>query len=379
MGERLPAPPPVLEDMSILKQVERLNPLRIVRAAEAVRRLETAGSKLRDDQKAVVRQLRTLTRQIDELQQTLQKQQEILAAIPVLQSSLQQCELKIEQCIATYTRDAIHAESMADVQNRLDYDRVQRHAAAAVERARLEMEPAAHIVIEDLLPDDVADELVNAVPASLFFPSQNLKRQEMAVPFFFAPEYNRVVWGFFRRVLQEGILPVVVEKFRPALDAFMRKNWPRLGSFVESGVTLGVANSRIMLRRPGYRIKPHRDPRWAFLTCLVYLQKRSDPHAHGTQFYRLREERDPTHHSPLWLDDDEVVLVKDVPARRNSAVVFLNSTGAHGAFIPPDAPADTERFIYQVQFGPDESTKQMLIDELDGAARSSWTTARGAY
>jgi hypothetical protein len=157
----------------------------------------------------------------------------------------------------------------------------------------------------------------------------------------------------------------------------MRKNWPTRGSFAGSGVDLGVINSRIMLRRPGYRIKPHRDPRWAFLTCLVYLQKRNDPQAYGTQFYRLREEREPTHHSPLWVEDDEVTLVKDVPARRNTAVVFLNSTGAHGASIPPDAPPDTERFIYQVQFGPDDATRQRLIAELDASAQLAWTTSRG--
>jgi hypothetical protein len=248
-----------------------------------------------------------------------------------------------------------------------------------VGRAELHLDPGAHIVIEDLLPEDICDELVEAVPGSEFFSAQNVKRQEIGVPFVFAPEYNRMVWGFFYRVLEDAILPAVVEKFRPALDDFMRKHWPRRGSFAESGVKLGVWNSRIMLRRPGYRIRPHRDPRWAFLTCLVYLQRPGDPHAYGTQFYRLREEREPEHHSPLWVDEGECELVKEVPARRNSAVVFLNSTGAHGAFVPSDAPAGLERFIYQVQFGPDEATRQMLIDELDGAALASWTTARGGY
>jgi hypothetical protein len=364
--------------MSILKSFGRFNPFRILRAPIAVPRLEAAAAKLRADQKAMSRQVRTLTRLVDRLQRTVQQQQAVAAGMPALQAALQQCEARIEQCIGVYTRDAMHADRLPRLRERLVSARAESHAAAAVQRAVLEMDPGAHIVIEDLLPEDLADELVAAVPPSLFFPNGNRKRQEIGVPFFFAPEYNRLVWGFFSDVLERAILPAVVEKFRPALDDFMRTNWPALGSFADSGIRLGVTNSRLMLRRPGYRIKPHRDPRWAFLTCLVYLQKRDDAHAYGTQFYRLREEREPAHHSPLWVDDDEVTLVKDVPARRNTAVVFLNSTGAHGAFIPPDAPPEMERFIYQVQFGPDVATRQMLVAALEGPARAGWTTARGA-
>ena len=82
---------------------------------------------------------------------------------------------------------------------------------------------------------------------------------------------------------------------------------------------------------------------------------------YGTQLYRLRREPEVTHSSPLWVDRSECELVKDVPALRNTAVVFLNSTGAHGASIPSDAPENVERFLYQVQFGVDEKTKERLI------------------
>ena len=76
------------------------------------------------------------------------------------------------------------------------------------------------------------------------------------------------------------------------------------------------------------------------------------------------------------MDRSECELVKDVPALRNTAVVFLNSTGAHGASIPSNAPANVERFLYQVQFGVDEQTKERLIAGVTGTARSSWATAR---
>ena len=152
-----------------------------------------------------------------------------------------------------------------------------------------------------------------------------------------------------------------------------------MSSFADSAIDLRVVKSRLLLRRPGYRITPHRDPRWVFITGLIYLQRRDDSHTYGTQFYRLREEREHAHHSPLWIDEAECQFVKEVPARRNSAVIFLNSSGAHGASIPPDAPQDLERFLYQVQFGPDKRTKRSLTGESDGRAASGQPAAAKGY
>lgn len=366
--------------MSIVQQLARLNPLRILRATDAVPRLQEIGGKLRDDQKEVTRQLRALTRQIERLEQTVTSQGELLASFPELQSRIENCQSRIEQCIVAYEQDAAYADALPAIQQKLDAARCARHATVAVSRAELSTDPCPHVVIENLLPEELCDELVNAIPLPLFFRGENKTRQELKVPFVFAPEYNRLVWGFFyRQVLKQAILPAVIEKFHRELDAFIRMHWPTLGSLAESGISLGVANSRLMLHRPGYVIKPHRDPRWAFLTCIVYLQKRDDVQAYGTQFYRLREEREPSHHSPLWVEEAECELVKDVSARRNTAVIFLNSTGAHGASVPADAPANFDRYIYQVQFGPDATTKQMLIEGLEGEARLAWATARSKY
>jgi len=66
--------------------------------------------------------------------------------------------------------------------------------------------------------------------------------------------------------------------------------------------------------------------------------------------------------------------VRDVPGRRNSALVFLNSTGVHGASIPPDAPADLERYVYQAQLSPDAVTRGRLIEMLSGEKKAGWAT-----
>ena len=64
--------------MSLL---ERLNPLRVIRAADSVSRLEDLGDKLREDQKEMARQLRAITRQLEQLGQTLKRQEDVLASV----------------------------------------------------------------------------------------------------------------------------------------------------------------------------------------------------------------------------------------------------------------------------------------------------------
>jgi FtsZ-binding cell division protein ZapB len=354
---------------------ERLNPLRIVRAVDAVPHVQSLVDKIREDQKTMSRQLKTITRQLEQLEQTMSRQEKVLAGIPDLQA-------QVQRCVTAYTKDARQTEWLPALRATLgDGERFAALAAAAVARAQLERDPFPHIVIDDLLPDDVSAELLRAIPSSAFFKTENMKRQELEVPFVFAPEYSRIVWGmFFNKVITETLVRALTDKFMPALDEFVCAHWPSLGSMAEAGISLRVSNSRLLLRRPGYVIKPHRDPRWAFLTCLVYLPRSADHESYGTQLYRLRQEPEVTHNSPLWVERSECELVKDVPARRNTALVFLNSTGAHGASIPSDAPAGVERYLFQVQFGVDDETKQRLIAGVPEGARSSWAAERnGGY
>jgi hypothetical protein len=288
---------------------------------------------------------------------------------------LPELEAKVEQCMVAYQKDARFADRIPAFQSRVDVARVQAHVTSAIASAPLHRDPCPYLVLEDLLPEDLYNEMLSALPSTVFFKQHDKTREEMQVPFVFAPAYSRVVWDFFMtRVIEQALVPAVTEKFRPALDDFLAANWPTLGTWPQSGLKLRVGNSRLLLRRPGYVIRPHRDPRWAFLTCLIYLQKRGADHVYGTQLYRLKQEREATHNSPFWVDERECELVRDVPGARNSALIFLNSTGVHGASIPPDAPADLERYVYQVQLSPDEATRRRLIEMLSGARKAGWAS-----
>ena len=217
---------------------------------------------------------------------------------------------RVQQFEAVYKSDTPAARSPDRALKRIGDARVAAQLRAVVAAAPLESDPCPHIVLDDLFPDDAYDVLVAAVPPPMFFEHLSVERQDLKVPLEFAPRH-----------------PLM---------------------------------SRIMRRRPGYEIKPHRDPRWAFLTCILYLTQREDPQVYGTQLCRLQQEQEATSHAPFWVPEDNVEVVREVPGRPNSAVVFLNSTGAHRASIPSDAPPETDRYIYQMQLGPEPAVRAAL-------------------
>ena len=54
-------------------------------------------------------------------------------------------------------------------------------------------------------------------------------------------------------------------------------------------------------------------------------------------------------------------------------LVSLNSTGAHGAMIPTDAPADLERYTYQFYVAPLNEALAALIKSLPSEQRAMWS------
>src|SRR4029453_15429863 len=178
--------------MSILA---RLNPLRVVRAVDIVPHLQNLGEELRDDQKTLWRQLRTIARQLEHLEDRLKRQEKVLAGIPELQT-------EGRRCVAAYTRDARQAHRLPAVRARLgDGEQIAAHTEAAVAKGPLGLVPFP-IIIYELLPDDVCSELIRALPPKPFFQTENATRQKLDIPCLFAPEYSRIVWGFlFNKVV----------------------------------------------------------------------------------------------------------------------------------------------------------------------------------
>lgn len=251
---------------------------------------------------------------------------------------------------------------------------VTAHITSAVAAATLHRDPFPYAVVDNLLPRGLYDALIRGLPPSDLFADRPINKQQLRVPLDVAPRYSRRVWTFMADVVApEAITPAIAEKFEAHATAWLKLNFPASGDDPLGGNPLTCSDGRILLRRPGYYIPPHRDPKWGFITCLMYLARPGDHERWGTELYRVEGDEEARGAQPHWIDESRCHLVEHVAFCPNRALIFLNSTGAHSARIPPDAqPADLERYAYQFRVGAGGRTIQRLLADLPPERRPFW-------
>ena len=253
-----------------------------------------------------------------------------------------------------------------------EHDAASQAATAAIDRAPLTLEPFPYAVIDDLLPKWLYRSLVRGIPPRELFIKRAQGKEHLNVPFTLAPLYCNRVWRFMAEVmLPQVITPRILDKFRTPIDEWIASNWPDVAP---ASLPMHGSGGRIMVRGRGYRIMPHRDPKWGFVTCILYLARPKDSEAWGTQIYAVDGDQEAASAAPYWINPDQCRLIEDVAFKPNRLLVFLNSTGAHGAHIPEDAqPPTLERYMYQFRVGPPIETIAMLKSLLPEERQPLWS------
>jgi hypothetical protein len=268
-----------------------------------------------------------------------------------------------------------HAEVLARLDALLDEERVTAHVRKAIAAAPLQTDPFPHIVVEKLFPVDFYKVLVKSIPPPAFFSDRDLLKQNLRTPMEFGPELSVKALGFLEEVIaRRAIRPAILEKFHDHLqrhyDAIFGPGFRERAAQMPQAVSGG----RVMLRRPGYHLSAHRDPKRAMVTCLLYLAGSSDSEAYGTHIYRVLDDGEAGYTRTYYPEQDgrTCELVKMVPYRPNTMLAFVNSGGAHGATIPLDAPEDLERYAYQFYLGPEGEALEALIHDLPPERQVMW-------
>lgn len=309
---------------------------------------------------------------IDESVARVQEQcGEMLAQMKALNDRLSQVADREAELRAVLEREADLDPHMATMLKVLSKGDTDGTVAAAVERASLTLEPFPYAVIDDLLPAGLYRCLLKGIPPRELFTCKAPGKEHLSVPFTLAPTYSHRAWGFMANVVvPDFIVPRILAKFRAPIHDWIARNWPDVAP---AAVPMHGSGGRLMLRRRGYRIMPHRDPKWGFITCIFYLTRPQDSESWGTQLYAVDEDHEARNAAPYWIDPERCRLVEDVAFRPNRLLVFLNSTGAHGAHIPEDAqPPTLERYIYQFRVGPPAETVTMLKSQLPEEQQPLW-------
>jgi len=297
---------------------------------------------------------------------------EILSRVDAISDQLSQLVARESELRLILERDTELEPHMERLGKTMRKVTTAQRIADAVGRAPLQLEPFAYSVIDGFLPDRLYESLVRGLPPVQLFTNRPPGKQQLAVPFELAPVYSQRVWTHLATELVPNVIaPLIVEKFRAPIDDWIRQNWPELDP---RSVELHGSGGRIMFRRRGYRIPPHRDPKWSFITCIMYIARPGDDETWGTQLYSVADDEEAKNAAPYWINENQCRLVDDVKFKPNRVLVFLNSAGAHGAHIPENAePADLERYIYQFRVGPTVDAISMLKSMLPEERQPLWS------
>lgn len=311
-----------------------------------------------------------------EFLRTLDRVDQLAQATRELTRSVDALRVRTEQLLTIERMDWELREEVEQLAATLDAGRIAAHVRQAIAAAPIHTDPFPHLLVENWLPPDTYATSIRALPPSVFFADRDESRQRLIVPFAVAPEFSRRVWRFVAHgIVGDMVGPALTEKLRPTLVEYIRSFCPDMPPDID--LALHASNGRIMLRRPGYVITPHRDPKWGFVTCLVYLARRGDSETYGTQLYRVKNDEEAPSGKPYYVEESRCELVKSIPFRANTMLVFLNSTGAHGASIPADAqPPTLERYLYQFRLGPTNRTIAELLARMPEERRQLWAGAK---
>lgn len=294
----------------------------------------------------------------------------LLQEVGALRESVDRLTRNESQLRAIIGRDAEMAAWMPQLEAVLESSEVASHVRAAVDRAELRAHPYPHIVVDDLVPQRLYDALVRGLPPEALFGDRPFNSQELHVPFALAPHYSSRVWTFMsQEIVQRHLVAAIGDKFGATLDEWIGRHWPGV---TWRSLKTRVSNERLLLRGRGYRIPPHRDPKWGFLVCLFYLARPGDDEAWGTQLYTVADDAEASTTMAYWIAPERCRQVADVRFVPNRLLVFLNADGAHGAGIPGDAPETARRFAYQFRIGPNASSIERLMALLPTDRQPLW-------
>ena len=271
----------------------------------------------------------------------------------------------------TLSRDIAHRRHRVDSAAQFAAPGIAAHVRNAIGGAQVQTDPSVHIVVSDLLPSDTYRALTDGIPPPIFFSQKDDTKQNLRLSgVHIAPELTIQMLTFLEEVLiPRMMVPALLEKLTPHIrDFYIREYGPERGPAL-AGIPHEATRGRLMLRRPGYHLDPHLDPKRVVFTCLLYFARPGDSEAFGTTFFRMDGTPTIDRTNTFYPQTQGIRCepVKMVPFKPNSAVAFLNWGGAHGADIPKDAPKDTERYSYQFYVSPEPAALIALVGETETA------------
>lgn len=254
-----------------------------------------------------------------------------------LASGIATLHRRMEQLSALQDGEKHAAAQIARLERVLDFDRVAAYVRGAVTRAEVAGDPVPHLLVANLLPPDVYEALIEAIPAHVFLDGRAERGQDMRVPPRLAPMPSIVTWMFLDEIAR-ALSDLLVARLAEPLALYTQARFPSLPPFRDWGVELTLSEGRLVRRAPGYAGRPPVDRPWDVVTSVLYLARHQDTEEYGSQLQAAM-----------------------IPFRANSALAYVGPVETHAyASIPSDAPEDVERYTYEFGIGPTRDARRTL-------------------
>lgn len=264
---------------------------------------------------------------------------EVHHALQELAKQLVSVELQTQQLIALRMGDRDAADRMDGLEQVLDLNHLATHLRDAVRRADLIEAPVPHALITDVLPLDMYEAAIDAIPSRIFFTPRD-GEQELPVPPTLAPLHSIATWMFLADAVKQVFVPMFIERFEEPVDRHLRALGPSIQELNEAGGRF-VARGRIVLRQPGDVGRPGDGGPWEWLTLVLDLARAEDSEEFGSM---LRTS----------------AAARALPFCANTALVLFHSSAHEFVSIPATAPVATERYACEFRIGPDKKTRRIL-------------------
>jgi hypothetical protein len=288
--------------------------------------------------------------------------------------------------LRTFRRQAVVAEwtehrtPLIDRLSDISWPDLRRHVAAAITQAELSHEPTPHLVVNDVLPHDVYELMAAAIPPAEAFPDRDPVKTDLEMSALGeAPQPTARAWQLFdERIVQEIVAPLTFARLADAVAAHYAGFGGTAFGLRAAAIPHRSFAGRIQLRRPGYALAPHLDPKRVAITGLFYFPRPGDPEEFGTALYSVEGPTVGPSMATFFPEGAGATcrLVRSVPYRANSLLAFVNSRAAHGASLPIDAPL-AERYTYQFYVKPDDGQLKQLLRTLPSDAQKAWQELLG--
>ena len=344
-----------------------------------LRRRSTATS--RDEQHAAARAEKIKAKaerqaQKDALRHMAATVEQLSAQLADLATSCRRLERRADSLEQIIVRNRRDAGRLSEFRRLVADGSIARHVEDAIAAAPLFDDPAPMLAIERLFPDTVYDTFLAAIPPQEAFAVKDRVKADYRArkPQAIVPDLAEAMWSYLDEdLIPRTIVPAIARRFAPFVAPYYAGLFgPETGAEV-AALPLEATDARLMLRRPGYHLDPHMDPKRVLMTGLLYFARPGDSELHGTTFYRVTGQVTRDHASTYYPAAAGQVceLVRTVPFRRNTALVFLNSV-AHGADIPATEPPDLQRYALQFYVGPRVPALREILRALPEPAQRPW-------